>query len=275
MSFTDEVTMLGDAELPVCSPESPPLILPVVVEEFSDVPEPESPSLILLAEDISGMPVEERIELVPSAPGSPHLCGQSTMGEWMWTNCVLKLVWTVQPSLSPIGQVSSDVSDATVSPEGGVLVSPLVVSSSGVAPTVGHARLPLLSVDNILVQDMLWAPAAPQYTRPNVDREIPVPRWRLAREGPFLADRSSESIRSLGAGCAFRNTTYRASDYATPVGDYGLPLHHPRFVECIGVPQSTRLIEISGGQWVSKLSRDQAVTAAVHLQRDVGLPDAD
>ena len=175
------------------------------------------------------------------------------------------------PSLSPIGQVSSDVSDATVSPEGGVLVSPLVVSSSGVTPTVGHTRLPLLSVDNILVQDMLWAPAAPQYTRPNVDREIPVSRWRLAREGPFLADRSSESIRSLGAGCAFRNTTYRASDYATPVGDYGLPLHHPRFVEWIGVPQSARLIKISGGQWVSKLSRDQAVTAAVHLQRDVGL----
>ena len=27
----DEVTMLGDAELPVCSPESPPLILSVVV----------------------------------------------------------------------------------------------------------------------------------------------------------------------------------------------------------------------------------------------------
>ena len=27
----------------------------------------------------------------------------------------------------------------------------------------------------------------------------------------------------------------------------------------------------SGSQWVDKLSRDQAVTAAVHLQRDVGL----
>ena len=49
VSFADEVTMLGDAEVPVCSPEAelPPLILPVVVEEISDAPEPESPPLIL------------------------------------------------------------------------------------------------------------------------------------------------------------------------------------------------------------------------------------
>ena len=48
-------------------------------------------------------------------------------------------------------------------------------------------------------------------------------------------------------------------------------LNQPRFVEWIGVPQSTGLIELSGRLWVNKLSRDQAVTAAVHLQRDVGL----
>ena len=48
-------------------------------------------------------------------------------------------------------------------------------------------------------------------------------------------------------------------------------LNHPRVIEWIGVPQSAGLIELSGRQWVDKLSRDQAVTAAVHLQRDVGL----
>ena len=48
-------------------------------------------------------------------------------------------------------------------------------------------------------------------------------------------------------------------------------LHHPRFVEWIRVPQSAGLLELNGGQWVDKLSRDQAVTAAVHLQHDVGL----
>ena len=153
----------------------------------------------------------------------------------------------------------------------------MVDSSPDVLPAVGHTVLPLPSVENLFVQDILWAPAAPKTPMPNDCRETLVPRWQLAREGPFLAERSPDYIcslgiwESLGAGCAFRNTTYRDSDYAAPLGDYGLPMHHPRFLEWIGVPQSAGLIEISGGQWVNKLSRDQAITAAVHLQRDVGL----
>ena len=98
------------------------------------------------------------------------------------------------PSLSPIGRVCSDVSDSTDSLGVEVLVSPLIDSSSDVALAVNHAGLPLPSMDNIFVQDMLWAPAAPQDPRPNDDGVIPVPRWRLAREGPFLAERSPESI---------------------------------------------------------------------------------
>ena len=113
-------------------------------------------------------------------------------------------------------------------------------------------------------------PALPQPTGRAADRKVVVPRWRLAREGLFLEERSAESIRSLGPGCAFRNTTYRVSDYAEPAGEYGLLLNHPRFIEWIGVPQSAGLLELSGRRWVNKLSRDQAVTAAVHLQRDVG-----
>ena len=93
----------------------------------------------------------------------------------------------------------------------------------------------------------------------------------LAREGPFLEERSADSIRSLGPGCAFRNTTYRASDYAEPAGEYGLLLNHPRFLEWIRIPQSAGLLELSGRQWVDRLSRGEAVTAAVHPQRDVGL----
>ena len=106
-------------------------------------------------------------------------------------------------------------------------------------------------------------PALPQPTERAVDREVAVPRWWLAREGPFLEERSAESIRSLGPGCAFRNTTYCVSDYAEPTGEYGLLLNHPRFVEWIGVPQSAGLLELSGIQWVDKLSRDQAVCNAM------------
>ena len=65
-----------------------------------------------------------------------------------------------------------------------------------------------------------------------------VPRWRLAREGPFFAERSSSSLCCFEDGCSFRNTTYRPSDYASPSGEFVVPLRHPRFLEWIGVPES-------------------------------------
>ena len=52
---------------------------------------------------------------------------------------------------------------------------------------------------------------------------------------------------------------------------FGLPVHHPRFLEWIGVPQSACLLEMGAGRWVDHLSRDEAVAAAIQLQRDVGL----
>ena len=98
-----------------------------------------------------------------------------------------------------------------------------------------------------------------------------VPRWRLAREGPFFAERSSSSLRSFGAGCAFRNTTYRASDYASPSGEFGIPLNHPRFLEWVGVPESVGLLEVGPGRWLNALSWYQAMDAAIQLHRDVCL----
>ena len=104
-------------------------------------------------------------------------------------------------------------------------------SLSEVIPAVGYARLPLPSVNNGVMPELVWMPALPQTTGRAVDREVMVPRWRLARDGPFMEERSAESIRSLGPGCAFRNTTYRVSDNAEPAGEYGLLLNHPRFIE--------------------------------------------
>ena len=74
-----------------------------------------------------------------------------------------------------------------------------------------------------------------------------VPRLRLAQEGPFLSERSSSSLRCFEDGCAFRNTTYRPSDYARPTGEFGVLLHHPRFLEWIGIPESASLLEMGPG----------------------------
>ena len=98
-----------------------------------------------------------------------------------------------------------------------------------------------------------------------------VPRWRLAREGPFTNERSQASLRVLGKGCAFRHTTYSAEDHAPPEGGLGVPLNHPHFLEWLGAPESAWLLEMSPGQWCDTLSRDQAMTAAMRLHRDTCL----
>ena len=109
----------------------------------------------------------------------------------------------------------------------------------------------------------------PKYLTGRVGRRSPglVPRWRLAREGPFLAERSSSSLWCLGAGCAFRNTTYRPRTMRHPSGKFGIPLYHPRFLEWIGVPELAGLLEMGPGRWLHSLTRDQAMDAAMYLHQ--------
>ena len=68
--------------------------------------------------------------------------------------------------------------------------------------------------EDFLFKDILCAEALitkRPFTRPTSsgDRET-IPRWRLAREGPFPNERSRASLRVLGKGCAFRHTTHSA-----------------------------------------------------------------
>ena len=123
---------------------------------------------------------------------------------------------------------------------------------------------------DILCEEALIAKRSLSMSTGNRDRGM-VPRWRLAREGPFPNERSQASLRVLGKGCAFRHTTYSAEDHASPEGGLGVPLNHPRFLEWLGAPDSAWLLEMSPGHWCDTLSRDQAMTAAMQLHRDACL----
>ena len=162
--------------------------------------------------------------------------------------------------------------DESCTPSGVVAFTPSPGdSSAGVTDAALLADSPLPS-DDFLFKDIQWAPAValPQDVAGNGSGRSPsrVPRWRLAREGPFLNEWSSSMIRSFGAGCAFRQTTYRASDYASPSGAFGVL---PCFLEWIGVPESASLLEMGPGKWLDSLSRDKAMAAAIQLHRDVCL----
>ena len=89
--------------------------------------------------------------------------------------------------------------------------------------------------------------------------------------GPVLVGIPPSSVTGFGHGCAFRSTTYRASDYAQPSGKYGLPLHHPRFLEWIGAPELARLLDKGPSAWLRSLSHEKAIDAARQLHRGVCL----
>ena len=83
----------------------------------------------------------------------------------------------------------------------------------------------------------------------------------IAREGPFDAFASPMDTED--------------SPLVTTVSDmnpaFGLQLHHPRFLEFIGAPESAQLLYRSPTFWVDRLGEEQAMAAAVNLQRDAGI----
>ena len=99
----------------------------------------------------------------------------------------------------------------------------------------------------------------------------------IAREGPFDVcdthmDTEESPLISTGLPCCpYRMTSYTRTAVADADETYGLQLHHPRFLEFIGAPESARLLNNSPSFWVNHLGEECAMAAAVNLQRDAGL----
>ena len=71
-------------------------------------------------------------------------------------------------------------------------------------------------------------------------------------------------------------SVYRITSYKRPaISDmnpaFGLQLHHTRFLEFIGALESARLLYHSPKFWVDRLGEENAMAAAVNLQRDAGI----
>ena len=98
----------------------------------------------------------------------------------------------------------------------------------------------------------------------------------IAREGPFDPDTTpmdtedSPLINASMPGCPFRMTSYTGPAMVDSDTRYGLQLHHPRFLEFIGAPESARLLNQSPSFWVDRLGQASAMAAAMNLQRDAG-----
>ena len=98
----------------------------------------------------------------------------------------------------------------------------------------------------------------------------------IVREGPFdvgatpMETADSPLINTSMPGCPYRMTSYTGPAMVDTDTRYGLQLHHPRFLEFIGAPESARLLNQSPSFWVDRLGQESAMAAAVNLQRDAG-----
>ena len=115
-------------------------------------------------------------------------------------------------------------------------VSPILSDSQGVSVAGVSPASPMMSdspslttgVRDVLLESPPFDPSRPTPTSSAVASSGvpdclsswdlhgspgPVPRWRLARDGPFLYERTPSALNSFGDGCSFVHTTYRSSDY--------------------------------------------------------------
>ena len=72
-------------------------------------------------------------------------------------------------------------------------------------------------------------------------------------------------------GCPYRMITYREDDLASVDTSFGVQVHHPRFLECVGSPESARLLGRPPTEWLSVMDRRDALYTALQLQRDARL----
>ena len=99
----------------------------------------------------------------------------------------------------------------------------------------------------------------------------------MALEGPSGAsappmDTEDSLLVTTGLpGCPYLYASYNGPAISDMNPAFGLQLHHPRFLEFISALESACLLYRSLTFWVDRLGEEQAMAAAVNLQRDVGI----
>ena len=95
----------------------------------------------------------------------------------------------------------------------------------------------------------------------------------LSREGPFVAscDTGGHLLIPGLPGCPYRKTKYREEDVAHIDPTFGVQLRHPRFLECVGAPESARLLGRSPAEWLQVIDCQDVLGTALELQYDAGL----
>ena len=98
---------------------------------------------------------------------------------------------------------------------------------------------------------------------------LPPPRTSAAAPTIYLGD--GRLLETGLPGCPYRFSESGGLPFSDENPAYGLQIHHPRFLEFVGAPESARLQDCSPMFWVDQLGKKQAMVAAINLQRVAGV----
>ena len=97
-----------------------------------------------------------------------------------------------------------------------------------------------------------------------------LPAAGTSKSDPPVAAGEDRLLQTGLPGCPYRFLESGELSFTDENPAYGLQLHHPRFLELVGGPESARLLD-SPSFWVEQLGKEQAMAAAINLQRDAGV----
>ena len=105
-----------------------------------------------------------------------------------------------------------------------------------------------------------------QYTMiPGSDAPLTLPVYTMPFASPMDTEDSPLVTTGL-PGCPYRIMAYNGPVLSDMNPAFGLQLHHPRFLEFIGAPDSAWLLYHSPSFWVDRLGEECVMAAAVNLQ---------
>ena len=87
---------------------------------------------------------------------------------------------------------------------------------------------------------------------------------------PGVAEKARTTDSGI-PGCPYRFLESDELPFIDGNPAYGLQLHHPRFLELVGAPESARLLDRAPLYWVEEMGKERAMVAAITLQRDAGV----
>ena len=173
------------------------------------------------------------------------------------------------PVVPTAGSVLDEVTGSFYSTLGSPATSLSIMDHATNLHLLSEPLIPLpgavfLQADPILLLDLT------QSYDDYIPTQVPVasvsqPSAFLTREGPFDASTepaaiSNHPLISAGlTGCPYRMTTYREADLTS------VHFHHPRFLECVGAPESARLLGRPPTKWLNVMDRRDAGLMASNL----------